>query len=1068
MLIFPVIIVISILFWIYNNSTTYNKIQKGGSSETTETESQETNEPESSETEQEIISGLDSTRNMQVVFPTKILNHDGFLTEWKFNAGREGIVNLQIYRPTNKSDTFVLVGENVFQVVKQGENIYEVPPMRQIPFKNGDVIGLRFQDLGIIKYVTASNDVRIETGNSSGIDVPMQFRTQSAREYSVIGITRAIPRINIKEIGGNKTYPAHSAQSIIREYSNKKLGYPLDGTYWIKTRSMKDPIEIYCDFSTRKGYGYMLIGSIAAKGGWLPIENGNFPFDPKLSFGTYDKHGRNGNYYLPWANLDPSTVVDNDPYRCRSGTFVYNQAGKFCANSKDPNSRIRLPGGLTEIMFSTANKKHWVVLDRSDLEKPINSDRKAKIKPISDSKNFESKNKKCPNVYLKGNSNETWVSMGSENGCSNYVFWGSAGSKKNLDFKDANSGIFVYVGGEHKPSTKENFRHNPSHHRAYGKNKYQSTYKEAQSVCSSMGKRICSLKQLKEANDGGFSSCSPGWTSTKASKHKYRIAYPTNINKWASLQYEPGQSNWCGKPGINEWGPLRPDEVGADIYCCDSFEWDNEFDKLDMPYRLVKEWIGKLEHQFNDSYSVEIPVGAEFIVFGEQGHGVSCKKISDTGYKLISNKNAVAHKKYPEILSQIPTGKYNLDPRTIAVFTMDLPEQNIQKHEQWPKLDSKEKIVRYGSLLQLFNSKTKQYLAGIDTKYSHKKGSNNRQVVGVSNNGTKWLVKSTRGLGKIDANGLGDDSYNFGKAIKNGKIIRLEDSYLKRNLHCDTAFSAPGLENSMKETSLFKVGAAGDSNDYWRIETVDGSQYWYVDKSVRLIHVNSGWVLTVAGTSHIANTSNVNTIAVDPSRGENDKWNVVDASIKIVKSSKCNEYLSEIAKNNRLIEAGAQGYGDLTRKNKDLRRKYNTECYHMSKYSYDKILSPELTKVESQTKIMNSEQETFDNFLNKEETENKRFLEKKQLHNSKKSRLDELLAIRCKPVKVCVDQVGNNMSVNEQCKSLVPLTKNNKVTDSLVKGIKNIRRGSDNINNYDIRSHRDYFKYSKAREISSC
>ena len=79
-----------------------------------------------------------------------------------------------------------------------------------------------------------------------------------------------------------------------------------------------------------------------------------------------------------------------------------------------------------------------------------------------------------------------------------------------------------------------------------------------------------------------------------------------------------------------------------------------------------------------------------------------------------------------------------------------------------------------------------------------------------------------------------------------------------------------------------------------------------------------------------------------------------------------------------------------------------------------------------------------------------------------------MLAIRCKPVKVCVDAAGNNVSVNEKCKGLVPLTKSKKVTDSLIKEIKTIRRGSDNINNYDIRTHRDYFKYSKAGEVSSC
>jgi hypothetical protein len=1075
MIIVSIIITLAIFYWITNK----NNNQEGGSPESeSESVEESVTDKSSSESEQEhpdTSSGLDSTRNMQVVFPTKVLNHDGFLTEWKFNAGRFGIVNLQIYRKSEQKDMFSLVGENLFQVVKQGENSYKVPPMRQIPFQKGDVIGLRFQDLGIIKYVTAPSDVQIAIGNSAGVGVPMKFENKSPREYSIIPITVAIPRVNRKTLGGNKSNPASSAQAIIRE---SKSGYPVDGSYWIKTKIMTEPIEIYCNFSIRKGHGYMLIGSVAAKHSWLPIENGKFPFSPQLSFGQYDKFGRNGNYYLPWSNLDPSTVVDNDPNRCQFGKFVYNQSGKFCANTTDPDSRIRLPGGLTEMMFMTGNKKHWVVLNRKDIEKPVSAGRKNKIKPIDNSKNFEAggegKGKKCDpnaNVYLLGNSSETWINMGAEHGCSNTMFWGTSGSKKNLDFKDNNNGIFIYVGGEYKSAKKSKFQHNPSYHIAHGKGSYKSTFKDAKAVCSSIGKRMCSIRQLNEANKDGYSQCNYGWTSTKDSKYKYKIAFPTNVEKWASLQHNKKQSTWCGKPGVNEGAPLRKDQVGADIYCCDRFEWSSDFDKLDMPYRLAKEWISNLEQQFERSYASIVPVGTKFIVFGKSGHGLSCQKTSDTRYELISHKLAVAHKKYPKIVSQIPPSGHSLDPRTIAIFIEDLPVQNIQKGEQWPKLDSNEKIVRYGSTLRLFNPDTKQYLSGSDSKYYHNGGSKHNQVVGTSKKGSYWLIKSIRGSGKIDANGMGDESHSFGKPIKNGKVIRLEMVYLKRNLNCNVIYKAPGLGSNMKEVSLFKIGSEGNSDDYWRVETVNGVKYWYVSDPVRFIHVNSGKVLVVPGTSHKTSKSGgstVNTIAVDSSRGGNDKWNVMSANIKVTTVPQCINYLVDISKNNRLLESGAKGYGDLATKNKHLRKKYNNECYHMSKYSHDKVLAPELAKIASQTKIMDSEQSTFDGYLKQKDTENKRKLEKELIRNAKQSRLDELLSIRCKPVKKCVDSVIPYQSVNTECKVLVPLTIGKKVTDSLISEIKTIRRGSDNINNYDIRSHRDYFKFNKASDVDSC
>ncbi len=292
------------------------------------------------------IDRLDNERNMKVIFLDE-LKTNGLIKSWKFRAGRQGIVHFQIYR--KNGDLFQKIGnDNIYQVTKLGENIFNIPPMKQLHYQKGDYIGLRFPELGIISFIPSEKKVALTSETYQG---PTKFPTKVNREYSVIPSHIMLPEINIKAVGGSKLNHAKSAQDIIRNYKKNQIGYPVDGTYWIKSIHMKEPIQIYCNFSIIKDYGYMLVGSVSSgtNDGWMPIQSGSYPFNPHVSYGEYDSLGRVGNYYLSWAKLDPSAVIDNDPNRCQMGNFKYNQKGKFCGTKENPETRVKYPGGITQI-----------------------------------------------------------------------------------------------------------------------------------------------------------------------------------------------------------------------------------------------------------------------------------------------------------------------------------------------------------------------------------------------------------------------------------------------------------------------------------------------------------------------------------------------------------------------------------------------------------------------------------------------------------------------------------------------------------------------------------------------
>ena len=128
------------------------------------------------------------------------------------------------------------------------------------------------------------------------------------------------------------------------------------------------------------------------------------------------------------------------------------------------------------------------------------------------------------------------------------------------DFKNKNGGIQLFVGGPTEKSQQQKipYPHNPSHHRAPNKGRYESTFDESLSVCSTMGKKLCSKDELATANKAGYSHCECGWTSTKTGD-QYWIGHPTNIDQWVEINRGSDQNRGvglCGSPGLNQCGDI--------------------------------------------------------------------------------------------------------------------------------------------------------------------------------------------------------------------------------------------------------------------------------------------------------------------------------------------------------------------------------------------------------------------------------------------------------------------------------------------------------------------------------
>ena len=70
-------------------------------------------------------------------------------------------------------------------------------------------------------------------------------------------------------------------------------------------------------------------------------------------------------------------------------------------------------------------------------------------------------------------------------------------------------------------------------------------YEDAKAICKAYGARLASWKELDKAYKSGADWCSFGWSDGQMA------LYPTQYDKWETLQKIKGHEHDCGRPGIN-------------------------------------------------------------------------------------------------------------------------------------------------------------------------------------------------------------------------------------------------------------------------------------------------------------------------------------------------------------------------------------------------------------------------------------------------------------------------------------------------------------------------------------
>ena len=916
-----------------------------------------------------------------------------------------------------------------------------------------------------------------------------------------------LSQINQNEVGGSINNPARSAQHIIDDYSKKKLNYPPDGTYWIRVFDYLQPQQIYCNFSIRKGHGYMLVGSVTDQLNWLPANDPAMPLNPYFHYGLYQVDGKLGNYYRAWNDLDLNTILDTEPDKCQTFGYKYSTDGQFCGKQINQSiQRLNLNGGISEFLFVTGNYKYWTVFPKIEIPGQVFAEVWKKIPVIASSQNFEGTCDPNNSIFIVSrpkSPEDPWINAGDAHKCgNNYMFWGLNNYSAHQNFKNKNGGVQFYIGG---PVTQvaagpvnqvagepnnfpqpQSFPHNPTHHLAPNKKTYESTYTEAQSVCSTMGKKICSKDELTIANRAGYSSCACGWTETMIGNQHW-VGYPTNMDQWINLNRgaeKNVQGGWCGIPGINQCGLIDAnkgiwDHPGADIYCCDRFDFNPNFDLLDPNYIQAKLWIGEIETLFNNMYGQLIPSPIDILVYGLEGFGIAVTKRGQS-YDLINNENGKAPQKLANIRCQLPILiPYGLDRR--AIFLSDLTQYEIMKGEIWPINTGKLLTLTFGSHIRLSNIFNNTLLTTQEINYYHIGSSKKTQIMGTHNedNSSLWLIKTQRGLGKIDLQGFGDEKYNFGQPIQNGSIIRLESILSTKNLHSNAIYQSP---SGRQEIYLNQQGKFGDSNDHWKVELLQGS-HWKTNTPFRLIHVNTNTVLYSDSTTYQpSQNSNLKYIevAANNSRGSGDTWKIHSYVLGQLIKDPCHEMTENIKKINLQIQSINQQkpqndtklnqqLNDLLTQKKILVNQYNIECRKLSIFEYKNNMNQKETEIQ---KVMDQ----YDLERKKLEQINSQWISLSQKQNNldqqyqiSEKQYQQLLRSHCLPVTTCLPPSGH-LTIPSQCQHVMNQLDHSKgiITNQIASQIENILVGQDDVTKYDIKDHPEFYKLIENSKIQAC
>ena len=74
-------------------------------------------------------------------------------------------------------------------------------------------------------------------------------------------------------------------------------------------------------------------------------------------------------------------------------------------------------------------------------------------------------------------------------------------------------------------------------------NKY--TYSDAKAICRAYGGRLATYNEVEDAYDDGADWCGYGWSDGQMA------LFPTQFEKWQTLQKIKGHEHDCGRPGVN-------------------------------------------------------------------------------------------------------------------------------------------------------------------------------------------------------------------------------------------------------------------------------------------------------------------------------------------------------------------------------------------------------------------------------------------------------------------------------------------------------------------------------------
>lgn len=1036
---------------------------------------------------------VDGSQNVQIIDLNNAINVEGQLIEWQVDVGRVGETYLQIYRPINVdtmtgNGNYRLVGEFRYSFTQLGLNKVTLDNDYQLSVKVGDYIGWRYPDLGTIKYRNSSGLVKWLFGNSPGVDQLLSFNVGEPRTYAyTVNIKPNLSSTLLKtgqsqEIGSSVQNPARSAQHILETYQNKGLPYPSNGTYWIRVYDYLDAVQVYCNFSYRRGYGYMLVASVNDKTNWLPMRGDLLPLDPSMSYGTYQSNGQMGNYYRSWSDLDLNSILDKDPIKCQELGYKYVPGGKFCG---DPNQyRLKLDGGISEFMFATGNGQYWMVLPRSEIPGLVTKQVSQPITMIDSSKNFEGNCDVNQTAYIlvrPGAPEDPWINVGNQHACGpDSMFWGMYNYGNHTGFKNKNGGVQLFIGGPTRKTIDQKesiFPYNPSFQQLSFKPPGSATYEDAVALCATRGQKVCSKDELAEANTAGYSSCAAGWTDTVVGpENKQWVGYPTNMDEWINLNITSSDLNRlgqkCGRPGLNQSALLSSYTGQSDIYCCDKFNFNLDFNQLDDKYLGAKLWIVNAEKVFNQTYGQDIPYPIDCLIYNEDGLGVAVSKKGQS-YSLINSELGQAPSKLPNLRCQLPQIQ-PFGPNRLIVFQNDIDMFEIKRDVIWPANTGNISAITYGSQIRLKNVLNSGYLTTQQINYYNPGSGQKNQVMGTNNEDktSLWLIKTARGLGTLDNQGYSNEKYLFGKPIKNGDIIRLESILSNRNLHSNSIYKGPSGRQLIYTNER---GKFGDSNDHWRVELLDGSS-WLSDSEFKLIHVNTNIVLFSDATTYKPNpNSDLRNLEVVGQiyRGPGDEWKLSYYEIGQPVNNKCNDIAMNITQINlRLkITKNENELDELNKQKQQLIDQYTNECWKLSMTDYMKKMDDEEKQISKINSELNSSQQQLNNLNQqiKQRLDQKSNLNQKYCGNNRD--YQKLLnREHCKPVIGCVNDAKLGLNVPAQCQSILEEINMNHglITQDIASSLKDILVNQDSITDYDIRNHKDFYKLMENSKITQC